>query len=394
MTATMPDVPMLHAKQQPLAPVAAVAPTTAVAAAAVAGTAAAAAAGSAPAPSLNSSSTAPHVTLPPISSFDSLIRAAENQYQPEAVLSYQLSTAQPPVNNTVPRIVSRRNTATSSSRLGSLSPGGMRSPSLSPLMSSSGSVTSGANGTAGAAISTAGSSGSAMAVSGSVPVGVVGSSTSVSAAGPIHKPRKKKECPICHNFYANLSTHKSTHLTPENRPHKCPVCQRGFARNNDLVRHKKRHWKDEIVEINAATHGAHGAAASSSSSLSSPESSDDHHHLPHLDERDQLRSLHQIKGTFKCPFNSSLIQLDMEVYPYKSKPLGFETSNCHQTGVFSRCDTFKNHLKALHFEYPPGTKKRDRSVVPGRCKHCGLRFPNVDVWLNEHVGKACGYAYH
>ncbi|QLL33229.1 hypothetical protein HG536_0E01400 [Torulaspora globosa] len=284
-------------------------------------------------------SSSSQVTLPPISSFDNLIRAAEKQYSNSSkvaspglvspgILSYQLSATDTACNTTVPRSVMQRPSSVVS-----------KSSSGSPSFSS-----------------------------GEQPYG-----------SKVHKPRKKKQCPICHNFYANLSTHKSTHLTPEDRPHKCPVCQRGFARNNDLIRHKKRHWRDEIVENSPVEH------------------SDADEHVAghtHLDEHDQLRSLHQIKGTFKCPFNSALIQLDMEIYPYKSKPLNFETSNCHQTGVFSRCDTFKNHLKALHFEYPPGTKKRDRTVVPGRCKHCGLKFPNVDIWLNEHVGKTCGYTYH
>ncbi|SCW01781.1 LAFE_0E07118g1_1 [Lachancea fermentati] len=190
----------------------------------------------------------------------------------------------------------------------------------------------------------------------------------------VGKPRRKKECPVCHHFYANLSTHKSTHLTPENRPHKCPICLRGFARNNDLLRHRKRHWKDEII-------GKPEPAAVVTATAKDV-------------SQEQLKSLHQIKGTFKCPFNSTLIGLDMEMYPQKKQELAFETSNCHQTGVFSRCDTFKNHLKALHFEYPPGTKKKDRATVHGRCKHCGGKFANVDEWLNEHVGKTCGYVYH
>lgn len=181
----------------------------------------------------------------------------------------------------------------------------------------------------------------------------------------IAKPRRKKQCPICFNYYANLSTHKSTHLTPEDRPHRCSICNRGFARNNDLIRHQKRHWK-ENNRIDDSV----------------------------MSEHDKLITLHKIKGTFKCPFNSTLIQLDMEIYPYKSRPLQFETSNCHQTGIFSRCDTYKNHLRALHFEYPPGTKKRDRSSTPGRCRNCGSKFVNVDQWLNDHVGVECGYSYH
>ncbi|CAL9733750.1 hypothetical protein MOSE0_C02278 [Monosporozyma servazzii] len=184
----------------------------------------------------------------------------------------------------------------------------------------------------------------------------------------IAKPRRKKQCPICFNYYANLSTHKSTHLTPEDRPHRCSVCNRGFARNNDLIRHQKRHWKEDNTTNNNNNNN--------------------------LSDHDKLITLHKIKGTFKCPFNSTLIQLDMEIYPYKSRPLQFETSNCHQTGIFSRCDTYKNHLRALHFEYPPGTKKRDRSLTPGRCRNCGSKFLNVDQWLNTHIGGECGYSYH
>lgn len=306
------------------------------------------------------------VTLPPISSFDNLIRAAEKQYSNGPPVVNNNSTTTSPVNGASPGFLSYQLSSTETACNTTVPRSVMHRPS--------------------SVVSTTSSSGSAsFSPRSSIAMASPGLETAYSTvvdqpyASKVHKPRKKKQCPICHNFYANLSTHKSTHLTPEDRPHKCPICQRGFARNNDLIRHKKRHWKDEIIEN------------------SSVENSDADDHVSahaHLDEHDQLRSLHQIKGTFKCPFNSALIQLDMEIYPYKSKPLNFETSNCHQTGVFSRCDTFKNHLKALHFEYPPGTKKRDRTVVPGRCKHCGLKFPNVDVWLNEHVGKTCGYTYH
>lgn len=58
---------------------------------------------------------------------------------------------------------------------------------------------------------------------------------------------------------------------------------------------------------------------------------------------------------------------------------------CHQTGGFSRCDTYKNHLKAMHFEYPPGTKKRDRSGMHGKCRGCGETFDNADEWIVQHI---------
>lgn len=190
-------------------------------------------------------------------------------------------------------------------------------------------------------------------------------SLSHSTASMVKKQtRKKKQCPICGLFFSNLSTHKSTHLSPETRPFKCDVCSRGFARSNDLIRHKKLHWKDDLNQES-------------------------------MDFVEKLKCLHQLKGTYKCPFNSNLINLDLELKGSNENNvnLPFETSNCHSTGVFSRCDTFKNHLKALHFEYPPGTKKKDRSNVAGHCKHCGKKFDNLEIWLKDHVGKECGYNF-
>lgn len=198
-----------------------------------------------------------------------------------------------------------------------------------------------------------------------VHLNVGGRETGAMVSGMVKKqPRKKKQCPICGLFFSNLSTHKSTHLSPETRPFKCEVCSRGFARSNDLIRHKKLHWKDDLNQES-------------------------------MDFVEKLKCLHQLKGTYKCPFNSNLIDLDLELKGSgkSNAELPFETSNCHSTGVFSRCDTFKNHLKALHFEYPPGTKKKDRGKVAGHCKHCGKKFANIDLWLKEHVGKECGYNF-
>ena len=206
-------------------------------------------------------------------------------------------------------------------------------------------------------------------------------SSSMSSTGSKSKVSKRKECPMCHKYFANLNTHKSTHLTPENRPHKCPTCHRGFSRSNDLIRHKKRHWKDKF--------------ASTDKIVSQPTDNESFIKRQISLKNEQLMSLYQIEGAYKCPYNSALIKLDGEMHPnepvYGALPP--DTYNCHPTGVFSRCDTFKNHLKALHFEYPPKTKKEDRHVVPGRCKHCHMEFRNVDAWLNDHVGKTCGYKY-
>lgn len=145
------------------------------------------------------------------------------------------------------------------------------------------------------------------------------------------KPRKKRQCPECKLYFSNLVTHKSTHLKPTSRPHICQYCQRGFARPNDLFRHVKCHWKEIGLD----------------------------------------------KGQFKCP--------------YKNHSTGDHC--CHNLGIFSRCDTFKNHLKAIHFQYPNGTKKDQRNKVNGHCRMCHQFFNNVDEWLTNHVEKnQCSFA--
>ncbi|SCV05918.1 LANO_0H18052g1_1 [Lachancea nothofagi CBS 11611] len=189
------------------------------------------------------------------------------------------------------------------------------------------------------------------------------------------RPRRKKECPICHGLFANLSTHKSTHLLPEDKPHKCPTCERGFARSNDLLRHLKRHWKDQFINSTSSELGSDSHDISTGGNIS------------------PSHSMHMVKGTFRCPYSAKLIEMDMRMNPGHHQKHYFNTLDCHQTGIFSRCDTYKNHLKALHFEYPPGTRKGDRNAVSGKCKHCGQEFVNVGDWVETHVGKTCGYEF-
>lgn len=146
-------------------------------------------------------------------------------------------------------------------------------------------------------------------------------SRSVSPAALHH--RRKRQCPECHLYFSNLATHKSTHLKPTLRPHVCKICLRGFARPNDLFRHVKCHWKEVGTD----------------------------------------------SGQFKCPF--------------KDGPKG--DNCCHSLGIFSRCDTYKNHLKAIHFQYPGGTKKSQRNQVAGSCRLCQQQFLNVEEWITLHI---------
>jgi uncharacterized Zn-finger protein len=157
---------------------------------------------------------------------------------------------------------------------------------------------------------------------------IAGSALAASAAGgpPGSTKRPKRQCSQCHGWFSNLATHRSTHLADNSRPHACEVCGRGFARPNDLFRHQKSHRGD---------------------------------------------------APFRCP-----LFLKTSLY---HDTFGQLEPSCHQNGGFSRCDTYKNHLKAMHFEYPAGTKKRDRSGVAGKCKGCGQPFPNADRWIAEHI---------
>lgn len=136
--------------------------------------------------------------------------------------------------------------------------------------------------------------------------------------------RKKRECPICHNFYSNLTTHKSIH-NKGSKPYSCPTCMRAFKRLNDLIRHEKCHRSKEGF------------------------------------------------WEYQCPFHPGP----------NSKAVRGEL--CHQTGCFTRCDTYKNHLKAIHFQYPPNTMKSERSKVSGHCKECGMYFKSVQDWLKLHI---------
>lgn len=81
----------------------------------------------------------------------------------------------------------------------------------------------------------------------------------------------------------------------------------------------------------------------------------------HLKKHDTIKD-------FKCPFFN----------PKHTK--------CHHlNGEFSRKDTFKAHLKSIHFIYPIGVAKSDRNDSPGRCAGCFKEFNNNTDWLTNHI---------
>ncbi|VVT57447.1 uncharacterized protein SAPINGB_P005700 [Magnusiomyces paraingens] len=88
---------------------------------------------------------------------------------------------------------------------------------------------------------------------------------------------------------------------------------------------------------------------------------------------------HAVQKAYRCPF-------------YNCE----EKSPCHPTGGFSRRDTYKTHLKARHFLYPPGTRSEHRAKVGGMCRGCGAKFESNERWVEEHIhSRECpGLAHH
>ena len=116
------------------------------------------------------------------------------------------------------------------------------------------------------------------------------------------------------------------------------------------------------------------------------------------------RKKHFASKPFQCPYFDPIVDYeegtdnDMIIHQHGSdcedeevSPNGIsdcsksKVPRCHPTGGFSRRDTFKTHLKALHFVYPTGTKSGDRSDKKGRCAACFKEFKTNKEWLETHV---------
>lgn len=98
---------------------------------------------------------------------------------------------------------------------------------------------------------------------------------------------------------------------------------------------------------------------------------------PHCDSTFRIRGYltrhlkkHSEKKAHTCPFYDCTAEMP-----------------CHPSGGFSRRDTYKTHLKARHFIYPPGTKSAQRSSTSGTCSGCGDKFESNENWIEEHIHK-------
>lgn len=75
---------------------------------------------------------------------------------------------------------------------------------------------------------------------------------------------------------------------------------------------------------------------------------------------------HAIKKEYVCPFWSA-------------------NRKCHTTGEFSRRDTFRAHLRSIHFVYPVGTLRSRRNLSNGCCAACYKEFSSNNEWMKTHI---------
>lgn len=101
---------------------------------------------------------------------------------------------------------------------------------------------------------------------------------------------------------------------------------------------------------------------------------------------------HNTPMLYRCPFydlsaadaeeeDASIAALRPHVRLHSHGP----STRCHPSGGFLRKDTYKTHLRALHFIYPPGTRSSNRLEVGGRCAGCFQLFANNSEWLTTHI---------
>lgn len=79
---------------------------------------------------------------------------------------------------------------------------------------------------------------------------------------------------------------------------------------------------------------------------------------------------HAKRKAYHCPFFDGSISQELR---------------CHNSGGFSRRDTYKTHLKSRHFNYPEGIKPQYRNKSSGACAQCGEYFSSSESWVENHI---------
>lgn len=156
-------------------------------------------------------------------------------------------------------------------------------------------------------------------------------------------------------LFSTVDTLRKQKLDDQNQPkpeklYVCPICQTTFKVKGYLTRHRKKHFASKPFRCP--------------------------YFDPSIDYDDNDEMNHH--NMEDCDVEGNSLNADHE--GSRSK-----VPRCHPTGGFSRRDTFKTHLKALHFVYPTGTKSGDRSDKKGRCAACFKEFKTNKEWLETHV---------
>ena len=122
--------------------------------------------------------------------------------------------------------------------------------------------------------------------------------------------RKKRYCTICELFFANITTHKRTHLSPSEKLYSCSLCNKSYNRNFDFLRHQNEHFQKPKLE-----------------SLDQK-----------MSEHDTLTAFHNKVNILRCLYNTKLIILDLSLYKQKQSPPNNMMVDCHTNCIFSRKD--------------------------------------------------------
>ena len=79
---------------------------------------------------------------------------------------------------------------------------------------------------------------------------------------------------------------------------------------------------------------------------------------------------HAIEKAYRCPFYKEDAPKELR---------------CHNSGGFSRRDTYKTHLKTRHLLYPNGVKPSERNRSYGHCAQCGAYCASTKNWVESHI---------
>lgn len=177
----------------------------------------------------------------------------------------------------------------------------------------------------------------------------------------------------CSMDASHLNTPISMTLSPENRI-KCEV-------NTELLPGSKQ---EQEVGLTSVMSSSSTSSSPLSASGSTPEHStkvlengEEEFICHYCDATFRIRGYltrhikkHAIRKAYHCPFFNCATPPDLR---------------CHNSGGFSRRDTYKTHLKARHVLYSKGVKPQDRNKSSGHCAQCGEYFPVIENFVENHI---------